>query len=122
MKKGDFIILFILIAIVFTSFFALADFKNDYKNLKAVIKVDGEIYKEIKLTDNYNNFIEINSKFGYNKISIEKNRVKMEDADCDDRICVKEKEISKPHQALICLPNRVIVYIEGGTGLHYVSY
>lgn len=122
MKKGDFIILFVLIFVVFASFFILTYNGKDIKNVKVVIKVDGEIYKEIKLTDNYNNFIEINSKFGYNKISIEKNGIKMVDANCNDKLCVAHKEISKPHQSLICLPNRVIVYIEGSSELHYVSY
>lgn len=122
MKKGDYIILSILIFSVVLSFFTVAHLGKESGNLKAVIKVDGEIYKEIKLKDNYNNFIEINSKFGYNKISIEKNRIKMVDASCEDKLCKDERSISKPFQSLICLPNRVIVYIEGSSELHYVSY
>ena len=122
MKKGDFVILFILLIVLFSSFYTIYASENNTKNLKAVIKVDGEIYKEIKLTDNYNNFIEINSKFGYNKISIEKNRIKMVETDCEDKLCKQHGEISKPLQSLICLPSRLIVYIEGSTELHYVSY
>ena len=42
MKKGDFIILFVLIFVVFASFFILTYNGKDIKNVKAVIKVESE--------------------------------------------------------------------------------
>ena len=42
----------------------------------------GVLYKVIKLSNNCNNFIEINSSFGYNKISIEKNGIKIHSIFC----------------------------------------
>lgn len=122
MKKGDILVIVILFMIVIVSFLAVNTPKESYTDLKAIIKIDGELYKEIKLKDNYNNYIEINSEFGYNKISIDGNKVKMLEADCEDKLCMRENEISKPFQSLICLPNRLIVYIEGDTELNYVSY
>ena len=121
MKKGDVAVLILLILTVIVGFIMVID-TNDYENLRCVIKVDGEIYKEIKLGSNYNNFIEINSSFGYNKISIKGNTVKMVEAGCEDGLCLKEKEISRPFESIICLPGRIIVYIEGDSDLDYVSY
>ena len=121
MKKGDFFTIVILFLVVLLSFF-LTHTPKDTKNLKCIIRVNGEIYKEIKLQENYNNCIEINSSFGYNKICVEGNTVKMTESDCADRLCVKEKAISEPFESIICLPSRVIVYIEGETELNYVSY
>lgn len=122
MKKGDIAVIFIMIFIIALSAVWVSA-GNDVKgNLKCIIKVNGEIFKEIKLKENYNNFIEINSPFGYNKISIEGNNVKMVESDCEDSLCLKEKPISHPHESLICLPGRLVVYIEGESELHYVSY
>ena len=121
MKKGDFFTIGLLFIVVVIGLFATQTISAS-KNLKCIIKVDGKLYKEIKLDANYNNYIEINSSFGYNKISIEGNTVKMIESDCEDKLCVSEKAISDPFQSIICLPSRVIVYIEGETELNYVSY
>lgn len=110
----------ILICIICASF-AFSVKNAGSENLTCIIKVNGELYKEIKLRENYNNFIEINSQFGYNKIYIDGNTVKMHNSDCEDKLCI-DNEISKPHQSVVCLPSRVIVYIEGDTDLDYVSY
>lgn len=121
MKKGDLVVLaFLILTVLFVSFSVNGN--KQYENLKCIIKVNGEIYKEIKLGSNYNNFIEINSSFGYNKISIVGNTVKMTESSCEDGLCLKEKEISKPFESVICLPQRLIVYIEGDSELDYVSY
>ena len=121
MKKGDIAVLILLLLTVGLTSFALTD-TNEYANLSCVIKVDGEIYKEIKLGSNYNNFIEINSPFGYNKISIDGKKVKMLEAGCEDSLCLREKEISRPFESIVCLPHRLIVYLTGETELDYVSY
>ncbi len=122
MKKGDYVVIVVLAVIIFLSFLVFLPEKGEGKSTTAVIKVDGELYKEIKLTDNYNNFIEINSKFGYNKIDILGKRVKITEADCEDKLCKNMGEIESPGQSLVCLPNRLIVYIEGDTEYNYVSY
>ena len=121
MKKGDLLVALILIITTLLSFMLLVP-GSASEELTLVIKVNSEIYKEIKLTGNYNKLVEINSPFGYNKISIEGNSVKMVKSDCDDGLCIKEHKISKPFESLICLPARLIVYIEGESELHYVSY
>ncbi len=121
MKKGDIIILGFIIIVFSASLFSL-NCAGEYDNLKCIIKVDGKIYKEIKLSPDYNNYVEINSSFGYNKISIEGNTVKIIKSDCEDKLCLSEGVISKPFQSIICLPARLIVYIEGNSELDYVSY
>lgn len=122
MKKGDIAVILVMALIIGISSFLVNSYTDYQGDLKCIIKVDGEIYKEIKLKENYNNFIEINSSFGYNKISIEGNTVKMADSDCQDKLCLKEKAISRPFESLICLPARLIIYIEGESELNYVSY
>ena len=38
----------------------------------------------------------------------------MKEAGRPDKLCVKQGEISKAGESIICLPNRIIVSVEGG--------
>lgn len=51
---------------------------------------------------------------GHNKVIIEGGKVWMDGADCPDKLCVSQGKISKSGQAIICLPNKVMVTIKGG--------
>ena len=121
MKKGDYFILFILLIVLVSSFYFINK-NSDNSSLTAVIKVDGKLYKEIKLTDDYYNSIEIKTEFGYNKIDVAGKTVKMTESDCDDFLCIGENVIKKPMQSIICLPNRFIVYIKGESEFDYISH
>ena len=35
-------------------------------------------------------------------------------ADCEDQLCVHQKEITLENESIICLPNKVIVEVSGG--------
>ena len=52
---------------------------------------------------------------GHNKVVISDGRVWMEEADCPDKLCMAQGKISQPGQTIICLPNRVMVTIRGGS-------
>ena len=62
----------------------------------------------LKTTDEYS---EVNDK---NKVLIKDRKVRMEDADCPDQICVNHRAISRDGESIICLPNQTIVTIRGG--------
>ena len=47
---------------------------------------------------------------------IENGSVVMEWADCPDQLCVNHRSISRDGESIICLPNRVVVSIEGTDG------
>ena len=49
-------------------------------------------------------------------ISISSGTVRVIDADCPDRLCMKTGTISEIGKSIVCLPARVIVTIEGGDG------
>lgn len=80
----------------------------------AVIRVDGEVYKKIDLdtvTVAYD--IEIKTKYGYNKIHVDKGSICISKSDCRDQICVKQGKITDDGVPIICMPHRVTVEIEG---------
>ncbi len=41
------------------------------------------------------------------------------DASCPDRICVNEGKKAREGESIICLPNKVVVAIEGGSEVQY---
>lgn len=50
---------------------------------------------------------------GVNLVIIENGTVRVEDADCPDRLCVRQGRIRRAGESIICLPHRVEVVIEG---------
>lgn len=114
-RKLDCVVIFSLIIFSFVFYFITNNsFRTNKENnvsKKAVITIDGKIYKEIKLTKGHNEEIEIKSKYGENVIAIEDGSVHMHESDCKDRICLKMGTISTPGDSIICLPNRLMVKI-----------
>ena len=87
-----------------------------------VIKFDGKIYAEYSFSElPKEKTLEINTAIGYNIIRIADNTVEVTDASCSDGICRRGK-ISRCGEKIICLPNRLIIEITGGSSVDSVSY
>ena len=56
---------------------------------------------------------EIRINGGTNILTIKNGKAKMTDADCPDQLCVHQKAASKNHESIICLPNKVVVEVDG---------
>lgn len=41
-------------------------------------------------------------------------RARMKESDCPDKVCVRTGWIAHPGQVIVCLPNKIVVRIEGG--------
>ena len=122
MKKGDFVILFGILAILLLSFLFFWIPGQDEKEKQAVVIVDGAEYARYKLSPNFSEIIEINTQFGYNKLEIDRGKIRMLDASCEDKIDVKMGTIEKVNETIICLPNRVLVTIKGQSEVDIVTY
>lgn len=48
---------------------------------------------------------------GTNILTIKDGIASITDADCPDKLCVKQKSISKEGETLVCLPHKVVVSI-----------
>lgn len=70
------------------------------------ITVDGELYCEKKLSESCE--IKIGET---NTAVIENGEVYMKDADCPDKLCVRQGKISDTSKKIICLPNKVIIEV-----------
>lgn len=75
----------------------------------AVVSVDGAVVAEYPLSRDG----EYSLNGGTNILVIEDGAAFMKDADCPDKLCVHQKKKSKTGERIVCLPNRVMVEIEG---------
>ena len=50
---------------------------------------------------------------GYNEITVEEGRICVSDASCPDHICINTGWISDGAIPIVCLPNQLVIQIEG---------
>ena len=114
MKKYD----KILAAIVLTAaivVFLVHNMLGDNGADIVTVNVDGKVTGTYSLIENQT--IEING--GSNILKIEDGVADMIEADCPDKLCVKQKAVSKNKESIICLPNEVIVEVKSDEDSEY---
>ena len=111
-KKAD-IILFICLILIGGALSYLA-FSGSSTGDLVVVKVNGEIYGKYSLTKD--RIIIVNRDGHTNKITIKGGKVQVSKSNCKNQVCVKQGSISSTHQSIVCIPNRVVVSIEGRDG------
>ncbi len=107
--RGDIILILVLIT-ASVLLFVLKDNGKDGKLLK--VRVNGSEICTLSLDEDTE--YEIQGFISKNILIIENGRARMKEAGCPDKLCVKQGEISKSGESIICLPNRIIVSVEGG--------
>ena len=122
MKRGDVAILAGILIVLSATFSLFWLSGSGVQEKQVVVVVDGAEYARYKLSPNFSEIIEINTRFGYNKLIIDHGKVWMLDASCEDKIDVKMGAIDQVNQTIICLPNRVVVTIKGQSEVDMVSY
>ena len=114
LKKWDVILIIILISLSFIPelIFGIAMGKS-YNGTYAEVTVDGKLYKKIFLSEHKGeDTMELKTEYGYNTIEIKDNSIRVLDADCRDKICMKPGFISKAGESLVCLPHKLMVEIK----------
>ena len=107
-KKDDWILAAAIFFVAVLTFgLQLLKTTDEYSEVE--IQVNGELYGRYRLEQDQE--IDVNDK---NKVLIKDRKVRMEDADCPDQICVNHRAISRDGESIICLPNQTIVTIRGG--------
>lgn len=111
MKKGDFILIGIVLCLAAAGFllFRLAD-RDPGGTL--TVTVDGEVYGSYDLGEDQE--ISLDLERGHNRFRISQGKVTMIEADCPDKYCVAHAPITKSQELIICLPHRVVLEITSG--------
>lgn len=77
---------------------------------QVIISVDGKAVRTVKL-DGHHETIRVEGVDGYDIIEIRDNKVRIIEADCPDKLCIKQGWIAWAPQQIVCLPNRLVVKI-----------
>jgi len=117
LKKGD-IIIIVILAVALISWYGINQLGESEDDRQAVIETNGEVYKTIPMKAGMKQQeIHIELENGNHiDIIIDENGAYVKDVICPDKVCQKTGVVNKVGQSIVCLPNRVIVYIEGKTG------
>ena len=111
-------IILIVVLSVFSALFTIYLFMVTQLGDKVSVYVDGQLTGEYPLdTDTEVDIRGYNG--GINEMSISDGRVRMSGASCPDRLCIHQGRISRAGQSVVCLPNRVILRIDGKEKLDY---
>lgn len=112
-RKADIVLFIVLLAFGFAMlFFTIRAASSPGEQV--VINVDGTEYGRYPL--DRDRVIEIQNGDRLNIVTIKDGGVSMTYSTCKNQICVHEGEVTAPGQLIVCLPNYVIVEIEGGEG------
>lgn len=111
-KKADIILLILIVAAgLIISFGPLA---KEAGGTDVLVTLNGETYGIYSLFEDQT--ITVESDGHTNVIIIEDGTVRMDSATCKNQICVNHGKISLKGDSIVCLPNRVVVEIEGEGG------
>lgn len=109
-KVFDVLIVVTILVFGITSAFFI--FTNDESSQNVIISSpDGDFVYPI----NKDREIEISGTMGKTKILIKNKKVSIIDSPCKNKICILAGTIDKTSHFLVCLPNRILVKIEGTT-------
>lgn len=76
-----------------------------YQNGSLVEKIDlNSVTEERKIV--------LSGEHGKNTVIASRGRIKMDSADCPDKICVKHGELESGGAPIVCLPNKVVIKFE----------
>ena len=112
MKKGDFVIVFLVLLIIAGSIVSTLLFANDTP-AKVTVTVAGEKMQEFSLDKDIE--VKLETENGYNILKIEDGKADIISADCYSNDCVHQGTISKNGEMIVCLPHKLVVTITSNT-------
>mgnify|MGYP000924640535 CR=1 FL=1 len=115
-KWGDFAVAVLILASAALIFLLFAP-ENASGPLTAVVRVDGEEYRRIVLSDiPEGETLRISLEEQADMvIEVRQDGVRVARSSCPDQVCVHTGWITKAGQSAVCLPYRVSVRLEGST-------
>lgn len=87
----------------------------------AVISVDGEAVREISL-NGIKEKTDIKLENGV-VITAENGKVYFSESDCEDKICINSRELTKSGDVAACVPNKTVITVKGtADGADVITY
>jgi hypothetical protein len=112
---GDLLILVAVIALSAFLISASLAGAEGASGLEVVVTVNGREVLSRPL-GNGDQRLTVRGYQGESLIEISGGRVRMVDSACPDKLCARTGWISRPHESIVCLPNRVVIELRSGEG------
>lgn len=117
MTRADKLILLAVLGLALGSF-ALIGLRRGTEvppaQAQVVVEVDGRVVDTFPLSElKPGERRQVRGPLGYSVIIGGNNKVRMESSPCPDKVCVARGWISLPGEAIVCIPNHVVVHIVG---------
>ena len=115
MKKNDIILIAVLlvVALLTAGGMRIWQMNNTKDTANVVVTIDGQVYGTYPLSKDMTERIELPDG-AYNILTISGGYADVTEASCPDQICVKHNHIKYSKESIVCLPNKVVVTVEGG--------
>ncbi len=118
-QRRDALFLIILAIVLLVAFVILFFFIGETGSY-ATITVNGEEYGRYSLLQNQEIEITVDGSI-CNVAVIEDGSIRMEDANCPDKLCIHQGKIHRSGESIVCLPNRIAITIESSTDSEFDS-
>lgn len=111
MKRQEIILMIIVLAMAISAM-AVIHFAHSEGGAYVVVTMDNQKIGRYPLEED--GVYELTGyEEGHNELHVKDGRAFISAATCPDKLCVKQKEISHAGEMIVCLPNHIIVKIEG---------
>ena len=110
-KRRDWIFI-LIVAVIAAALYFSGVLSPGGAGAYAVIYVDGEEIERLPLDADTE--FEVQTEAGENKVVISGGKASVAYADCPDKLCVKQGEIDREGETIVCLPHKMVVEVEGG--------
>ncbi len=109
MKRADWILIVVILAV--TAGIFCWRWANRQEGTQAVVTIDGRETARYDLSEDREEMIE--TEYGRNHLVISEGAAEVTEADCPDKVCMREGRIRWSGQTIVCLPHRLVISVEG---------
>lgn len=109
-NRNDFVLILVLLAVILIGFLVVR-LQRQKDAFTVDVSVDGTTVATYRLDEEIDTWID-GYQGGQNHLVIQDGCARIEEADCPDKLCVKQGIVSKSGESLVCLPNRVVVAVK----------
>lgn len=109
-NRNEFILILVLAAVILIGFLFVR-LQRQKDAFTVDVSVDGTSIATYRLDEEVDTWID-GYQGGKNHLVIHDGCARIEEADCPDKLCVKQGTVSESGESVVCLPNRVVVAVK----------